>query len=232
MPLTIDDIEAAVRSAPLGERSDFDLNPDVKAAQLKLHEQRRAAVLCGLRQREGRLHVILTHRSAHLRRHASQVAFPGGRIDPTDLSPSHAALREAEEEIGLASADVRVLGTLDEYLTSTGYRVTPVVGVIPSGFEPRPDPAEVALVFEPPLDFLMDPANRQRHHHDRNGYRRYYYAMPWEGHYIWGATAGMLKGLSDRLMALDHGSRPRGHQARAAAGIPSSSAGEGHVDPD
>ena len=205
MPLTIGDIEAAVRLAPLGERSDFDLNPDVKAAQLRLHEQRRAAVLCALRQRDGRLHVVLTHRAAHLRRHASQIAFPGGRIDPTDPSPRHAALREAEEEIGLPQRDVRVLGTLDEYLTSTGYRVTPVIGTVPPDFEPRPDPAEVALVFEPPLDFLMDPANRQRHHHDRNGYRRYYYAMPWQGHYIWGATAGMLKGLSDRLAALGSG---------------------------
>ena len=227
MPLTIDDIDAAVRLAPLGERSDFDLNPDVKAAQLKLHEQRRAAVLCGLRERDGRLHVILTHRAAHLRRHASQIAFPGGRIDPTDASPRHAALREAEEEIGLPPAGVRVLGSLDEYLTSTGYRVTPVVGIIASGFEPRPDPAEVALVFEPPLDFLMDPANRQRHHHDRNGYRRYYYAMPWEGHYIWGATAGMLKGLSDRLAALgDDATRP-GCAERSDAGVPSRRGAQG-----
>ena len=221
MPLTIGDIEAAVRLAPLGERSDFDLNPDVKAAQLKLHEQRRAAVLCGLRQRDGRLHVILTHRATHLRHHAGQIAFPGGRIDPTDPSPGHAALREAEEEIGLDPAAVRVLGTLDEYLTSTGYRVTPVVGVVPPGFEPRPDPAEVDRVFEPPLDFLMDPANRLRHHHDRNGYRRYYYAIPWEGHYIWGATAGMLKGLSDRLAAIPpaHGRRRSG--AGTATGVPS-----------
>ena len=202
MLLTIGDIEAAVALAPLGERSDFDLNPDVKAAQLRLHQQRRAAVLCGLREREGRLHVILTHRASHLSRHASQVAFPGGRVDPTDETPRHAALREAEEEIGLPRDSVRVLGALDEYLTSTGYRVTPVVGVVPPGFEPQPDPGEVEYVFEPPLDFLMDPANRKRHHHDRNGYRRYYYAMPWEGHYIWGATAGMLKGLSDRLAAL------------------------------
>jgi 8-oxo-dGTP pyrophosphatase MutT (NUDIX family) len=219
MSLTIGDIEAAVRLAPLGERSDFDLNPDVKAARLGLHEQRRAAVLCGLREREGRLHVILTHRATHLRRHAGQIAFPGGRIDPGDASPRHAALREAEEEIGLPRREVHVLGALDEYLTSTGYRVTPVVGIVPPAFEPRPHPAEVDLVFEPPLDFLMDPANRQRHHHDRNGYRRYYYAMPWEGHYIWGATAGMLKGLSDRLAAIgsDEGRRGRA----PAQGVPS-----------
>lgn len=202
MSLTIGDIEAAVALAPLGERSDFDLNPEVKAARLGLHEQRRAAVLCALRPLDGALHVILTHRASHLRRHAGQVAFPGGRMDPTDESECHAALREAEEEIGLCPSQVRVLGTLDEYLTSTGYRVTPVVGIVPPDFRPLPDPSEVEFVFEPPLDFLMDPANRQRHHHDRNGYRRYYYAMPWNGHYIWGATAGMLKGLSDRLAAL------------------------------
>jgi 8-oxo-dGTP pyrophosphatase MutT (NUDIX family) len=228
MLLTIGDIEAAVRLAPLGARSDFDLNPDVKAAQLKLHEQRRAAVLCGLRERAGSLHVVLTHRAAHLRRHASQIAFPGGRIDPTDASPRHAALREAHEEIGLAPDDVRVIGTLDEYLTSTGYRVTPIVGIIPPGFEPRPDPAEVASVFEPPLDFLMDPANRRRHHHDRNGYRRYYYAMPWEGHYIWGATAGMLKGLSDRLAALGASEKDRPEPGEVGErGDPSPVVGEG-----
>lgn len=203
MPLTIGDIEAAVALAPLGERSDFDLNPDVKAAELGLHDPHRAAVLCGLREREGRLHVILTHRASHLRRHAAQVAFPGGRMDPTDESPRHAALREAEEEIGLPRSAVRVIGTLDEYLTSTGYRVTPVVGIVPPEFLPRPYAGEVDRVFEPPLDFLMDPENRQRHHHDRNGYRRYYYAIPWEENYIWGATAGMLKGLADRLAALD-----------------------------
>lgn len=133
--------------------------------------------------------------------HAGQVAFPGGKIDPTDPSPEAAALREAEEEVGLPREAVRVLGSLDAYLTSTGFRVVPVLGLIEPDWQPEPDPNEVAKVFEPPLDFLMDPANRQRHHHDRNGYRRYYYAMPWNGHYIWGATAGMLKGLSDRLAA-------------------------------
>ncbi len=97
---------------------------------------------------------------------------------------------------------MQVLGRLDTYLTSTGFHVTPVVGVIQPDWQAVPDPGEVETVFEPPLDFLMNPDNRERHHHDRNGYRRYYYAMPWNGHYIWGATAGMLKGLSDRLEAV------------------------------
>lgn len=199
MPISLDDIRAAISLAPLGARSDFDLNPDVKAQQLQIHLQRPAAVLCALRPGPDGLRVVLTQRSAHLRNHAAQVAFPGGKIDVTDPSPEAAALREAEEEVGLPRDAVDLLGSVDPYLTSTGFRVTPVVGVIDPAWRPVPDPGEVETVFEPPLDFLMDPANRQRHHHDRNGYRRYYYAMPWQGFYIWGATAGMLKGLSDRL---------------------------------
>lgn len=202
MFLNVENIRAAIALGPSDMRSDFDLNPEIKAAELDLHAPRRAAVLCALRPRDGRLHVILTHRARHLTHHAGQVAFPGGRVDAEDLSIRHTALREAEEEIGLGPRMVDVLGTLDDYLTSTGYRVTPVVGLVDPDFDPRPAPAEVDKVFEPPLDFLMDPANRHRHHHDRNGYRRHYYAIPWQGNYIWGATAGMLKGLSDRLAAL------------------------------
>ncbi|MEM9141004.1 MAG: CoA pyrophosphatase [Pseudomonadota bacterium] len=199
MAFSISDIEAALQQAPLGARSDFDLNPEVKARQLGLHNQRPAAVLLALRPSDKGMTVLLTERARHLKHHAGQVAFPGGKIDAGDASAEAAALREADEEIGLAVGQARVIGVLDPYLTSTGFRVTPVVAEIDPGFSARPDPGEVDLVFEPPLDFLMNPANRQRHHHDRNGYRRYYYAMPWQGHYIWGATAGMLKGLSDRL---------------------------------
>ena len=202
MPITLDDIQAALALPPLGSRSDFDLNPEIRTGELRDHRQRAAAVLCALRIDAGGLRVVLTERSAHLNTHAGQVAFPGGKIDETDVSPEAAALREAEEEIGLPRDRVRLLGRFDPYLTSTGFRVQPVIGVIEGFWDPVPDPSEVEKVFEPPLDFLMDPANRQRHHHDRMGYRRYYYAMPWEGHYIWGATAGMLKGLSDRLEAV------------------------------
>ena len=202
MPLTMSDIEAALALPPLGARTDFDLNPEVKAKQLGLHNQRPAAVLCALRPRGTGLHVVLTERARHLNQHAGQVAFPGGKIDADDASAEAAALREAHEEVGLAAHAARVIGTLDPYLTSTGFRVTPVVAEIAEDWNATPDPSEVDKVFEPPLDFLMDPANRQRHHHDRNGYRRYYYAMPWEGHYIWGATAGMLKCLADRIAGL------------------------------
>ena len=202
MPITLADIEAALALPPLGSRSDFDLNPEVRDDALRTHTQRAAAVLCALRPGNGVLRVVLTERSAHLNMHAGQVAFPGGKIDASDASPEAAALREAEEEVGLPRERVRLLGRFDPYLTSTGFRVQPVLGLIDEDWEPVPDPSEVEKVFEPPLDFLMDPANRQRHHHDRMGYRRYYYAMPWEGHYIWGATAGMLKGLSDRIAAV------------------------------
>ena len=202
MALTLDHIQAALAMPPLGERSDFDLNPEVRAAQMPGVGKRPAAVLCGLVERAGALHVVLTRRAAHLNQHAGQVAFPGGKIDAADPTAMDAALREAEEEIGLPPAQVRILGTLDQYQTSTGFRVTPFVGLIDPAWRPAPDPGEVEEVFEPPLEFLMDPANRQRHHHDRWGTRRHYWAMPWGDYYIWGATAGMLKGLSDRLAVL------------------------------
>ncbi len=205
MPLTVDHVQAALALLPSQIRSDFDLNPEVKAQQLANHDKKPAAVLCGLRETNGRLHVVLTQRATHLKQHAGQVAFPVGKIDAGDVSPEAAALREAEEEVGLANHQVSVLGVLDPYLTSTGYTVTPYVGLIAPDWSPRPDPSEVDCVFEPPLDFLMDPTNRERHHYDRDGTRRYFYAMPWNGFYIWGATAGMLKGLSDRVAEVTGG---------------------------
>ena len=116
-------------------------------------------------------------------------------MEPQDASPLHTALREAEEEIGLAPNQVDPLGYLDSYQTGTGFRILPVVALVHTDHTLTLDPSEVDDAFEVPLDFLMDPANRQRHHHDRNGYRRYYYAMPWEGRYIWGATARMIVAL-------------------------------------
>ena len=199
MPLTLDHISAALALSSSEVRTDFDLNPEVKAHQLSIHDRKPAAVLCALRLQGDQLHVVLTQRASHLKQHAGQVAFPGGKIDATDASAQAAALREADEEIGLPPEHVKMLGVLDPYLTSTGYTVTPYVGLIEPTWTARPDPGEVESVFEPPLDFLMNPENRQRHHHDRNGYRRYSYAMPWNGFYIWGATAGMLKGLADRI---------------------------------
>lgn len=196
MRLTEAHIAAALAARPLGERSDHDLNP---GAPRGVRPPRPAAVLCGLVPRAEGLGVLLTRRAAHLRHHAGQISFPGGKLEPGDATPLDAALREAEEEIGLRPEAVRVLGALDPYLTRTEFRVHPFVGMIEPGWRPVLDPNEVDLVFEAPLDFLMDPANRVRSHYERDGLRRHFYAMPWQDHYIWGATAGMLKGLSDRL---------------------------------
>ena len=157
----------------------------------KPEEIRPAAVLVPLVRREAGLTVLFTRRTAHLYDHAGQISFPGGRAEP-DESPPATALREAEEEIGLAPGQVEILGHLQDYVTVTGYRVTPVVGLVRPPLELKADEFEVAEIFEVPLEFLLDPANHQRNsvHHD--GVQRHYYAMPYRGYYIWGATAGML----------------------------------------
>jgi 8-oxo-dGTP pyrophosphatase MutT (NUDIX family) len=143
--------------------------------------------------------VILTQRTDTLRRHAGQIAFPGGRIDPEDDGPITAALREAEEEIALPRARVEVIGIADLYRTITGYDVTPVIGVVPPDLLLIPAEAEVADVFEVPLDFLLDHANHTVAHAVYQGHERRYYEINWEGHRIWGATAAMIVNLSRRL---------------------------------
>lgn len=158
-----------------------------------------AAVLVPIVLRRAGPTVLLTQRAASLRNHSAQIAFPGGRIDAGDGSPLVAALREAQEEIGLAPQQVRTVGYLDAYLTGTGYRVVPVVGLLQPPFDLTINPAEVDEAFETPLDFLLDPANHQRHGRVWNGVRRTYYAMPHEDRYIWGATAGMIRNLYERL---------------------------------
>lgn len=141
------------------------------------------------------LTVMLTRRTDHLHHHAGQVSFPGGRLEEDDDGPVAAALRETVEETGLPAERVSVLGTLDDYVTITGFRVTPVVGLVRPPFTLAPDPFEVAEVFEVPLPFLLDPANHQTVRRTVNGKPRPYYAMPYQGYYIWGATAGMLMNL-------------------------------------
>jgi 8-oxo-dGTP pyrophosphatase MutT (NUDIX family) len=153
---------------------------------------RPAAVLVPIVRREEGLTVLLTRRTAHLNDHAGQISFPGGRSEPADASAAATALRESAEEIGLASAQVEVLGELSQYVTVTGYRVTPVVGLVNPPLDLRPDDFEVAEVFEVPLDFLLDPANHQSNCVYFGGRERRYYAMPYRQYYIWGATAGML----------------------------------------
>lgn len=159
-----------------------------------------AAVLFPIVRHVDRMSVLLTRRTAHLRDHAGQVSFPGGRVEPEDGSPLETALRETEEEIGLARRHVQTLGYLPEYRTGTGFRVVPVVGLVTPPFDLQPDPFEVAEVFEVPLDFLLDERNHQRHSAHIRGSLRHYFAMPYGEHFIWGATAGMIRSLTQRLV--------------------------------
>ena len=177
-------------------RSDFDLNPDRPRPDQPLTP---AAVLVGLVEREHGLSVLLTRRSDTLRRHTGQIALPGGRQDPGE-TPWQTALREAEEEIGLHPSFVSVAGLSTPYRTGTGYLITPVVGFVAQGFTLTPNPHEVADIFETPFGFLMDPGNHEEHERELpTGERRRFYAMTHENRFIWGATAGMLRALYDRL---------------------------------
>ena len=155
----------------------------------------KAAVLIPLVLKKEGLSVLLTQRTNHLRDHAGQISFPGGRMDPEDQSPNDTALRESQEEIGLDPKRVEIIGHMPQYLTVSGYSVTPVVGLVQAQAEYVLDEFEVADVFEVPLSFLLDPANHQvRLWQSEQGGRRFY-SMPYENRFIWGATAGMLRNL-------------------------------------
>lgn len=158
-----------------------------------------AAVLVPLIPREDEVHVLLTQRTAHLKDHPSQISFPGGRVEGGDENRIETALREAEEEIGLARERVTILGTLPDYDMPSGFRISPVVGWIEPPFDIRLDPIEVEAAFEVPLSFVLDPANHLYRSYEFNGRHRDYLAMPYQGRYIWGATAGMLQRLSQQL---------------------------------
>lgn len=181
-------------------RSDDDLNPDLKRKPID-GEAWPAAVLVPILAHEPEVTVMLTLRTAQLQTHAGQVAFPGGKMDTDDDDEIGAALREAEEETGLPPSHVEPLGFLDGYLTGTNYRVVPVVGLVKPGFAIKPAADEVEAVFEVPLRFLMSPENHLVHSREWQGKTRHFYAMPFGERYIWGATAGMLKSLYDRLYA-------------------------------
>jgi 8-oxo-dGTP pyrophosphatase MutT (NUDIX family) len=159
---------------------------------------RPAAVLIPVVAREEPT-VLLTQRSAHLNDHAGQIAFPGGKIDVTDASPLDAALRETQEEIGLGRDFIDPIGYLDLYGTGFGFRILPTVARVNPGFNLRVNEAEVDDVFEVPLAFLMNPANHQVHSKEFRGMERSYYAMPFAERYIWGATAGILRVLYERI---------------------------------
>lgn len=161
-----------------------------------------ASVLMPIVVRDDGLTLLLTQRTAHLNDHAGQISLPGGRVDESDTSAVETALRETEEEVGLHRRHIDVLGTLPDYFTGTGFRVTPVVSLVQPPFDLRADPFEVAEIFEVPLAFLMDGANHQRRSIDVPSMgRRTFYAMPYDRFFIWGATAGMLRNLFHFLRA-------------------------------
>lgn len=158
-----------------------------------------AAVLVPLVARPDGYTVLFTQRTDHLHHHAGQVSFPGGRMEAEDASLTVTALRETYEEIGLGAEHIDLVGQLQDYYTITGFRVTPVVGIVTPPFDLRLDDFEVAAVFEVPLPHLLDRRNHQRHPFERDGVSGHYYAIPWQQYRIWGATAGMLLSLVQAL---------------------------------
>jgi 8-oxo-dGTP pyrophosphatase MutT (NUDIX family) len=194
----LDPLEANDPAGVREVRSDFDLSKAYGPDEVDL-PLTPAAVLIGLVERAGGLSVILTRRADTLRRHTGQIALPGGRREPGE-TPWRTALREAHEEIGLEPEFVQPVGLSTPYRTGTGFLITPVVGFVHHGFSLTPNPDEVAEIFETPFGFLMDPANLEEHERALpNGELRRFYAYTHEDRFIWGATAGMLRALYDRL---------------------------------
>jgi 8-oxo-dGTP pyrophosphatase MutT (NUDIX family) len=194
-------IEAAL-ARPGGRSSDFDLNPEVVLPGRR-PPLRDAAVLVPFTETTRGLRLLLTKRSSRLKHHPGQIAFPGGKQEPGE-GPEGAALREAFEEVGLPLNAARVLGRLPSHETVTGFTVTPVVAHV-AAFDPVPEPGEVEEVFTVPLHHVLDPANFAVERRRWRGQWRRYYAVPHGPHYIWGATARILRGLADRVAEGDAG---------------------------
>lgn len=172
----------------------FDVGLEHDTGELK-----PAAVLIPLIERRQGFNILLTRRTETLRAHPGQISFPGGRIEPEDASVEAAALRESQEEIGLPPERVDIIGRLGSWRTGTGFIIYPVVGVVEVPVRLRPDPCEVAEIFELPLSFLLDPANHKPHVYERGGRRHELIALPYGNYFIWGATAAMLHGLYHAL---------------------------------
>ena len=187
----------AALSKPGHGSSDFDLNPDTKLSPDR--KLRPAGVLVPITIVSGAPRLVLTKRSSALKHHPGQIAFPGGKQDDTDADVTAAALREAQEEIGLPRTLPEVIGHLPEHETVTGFRVTPVLAILRQDFEIIPEPGEVEEVFSVPLGHVLNPANYLIESRRWRGERRYYFTVPFGPYYIWGATARMLRGLAARL---------------------------------
>ncbi|MCB1486849.1 MAG: CoA pyrophosphatase [Bauldia sp.] len=177
-------------------QGDHVLNPDLADVAFSYRD---AAVLIPAIAREPGVTVLLTERTAHLTAHAGQIAFPGGKIDPTDADPTATALRETKEEIGLDAGAISIVGALTPYLSRTGYRIFPILGRVEPEFALTLNRDEVEGVFEVPLSFLMTEENHRRASRIFAGRPRTFYEIPYEGHYIWGVTAGIIRGLYERI---------------------------------
>jgi 8-oxo-dGTP pyrophosphatase MutT (NUDIX family) len=203
-PFSADDfrLRAARQSGPDADcdYGDHRLNPDLRHLIVR-PGLRDAAVLIPIVDHGGDANVLLTKRTEKMRSHSGQVAFPGGAIDPTDASPEDAALRETTEEIGLGAGDIEIVGRMPDYVTGSGYRIAPVLGIVRPDYFLTLNEDEVDDAFEVPLSFLMDPANHRRESRIWQERERFFYTMPFGERYIWGVTAGIIRTLYERLYA-------------------------------
>jgi len=198
MNVAMEQLRAHLLQAPPELREHDDYDPSLRASASGAV---KAAVLLPVIQR-AEPQLLFTRRTERLARHSGQVSFPGGRSEQSDLSAVETALRETQEETGIGPSFVNVAGYLDRYLTGTGFDIQPVVGLVKDGFALVPDPREVAEIFEVPLAFLCDPANRRRESRDIGGRQRSFYAFTYREHEIWGATAAIVVSLAQRLNAI------------------------------